>query len=900
MPYQETIKLTGHAGYKGEKFYRKLFVDGPAAKRPPIGYNDPAWREDLAGAVARTVAFVAEETGALEGFPGLFALLHSDSRHKRRRDQLQLQEQAAGAGMSELVKVVSGGSELKGGASSPLSLEASPSAPSVAPLVIAADSKIVQKARPKKPKGPAAGQLQPNYPKGETIDSSSSRKRPRRANVDAFSAPGGGSGSEEGSAAAPVEASSSRFGRAHAVDTGGQAAASEGQGSESALDTPFSKPSELLLFLATRWRVLVTPVNRELVAEAWNIIMHMKSKKLQPYASRSGPSRPYHVERMSRGRDGDTFVIAFTLEGEKVVSPPLPSAEDALRFRDRCRIAWLGPKGPLAGAKAPGDKLMYPLEGYQGEEFYRKLLVGEPRATRARIGYNDPARRRDVAGAVARTVAFVAEETGALEGFPGLLALLHSESRSRHKRRRDQLHEQAAGAGGSEGLAVDGGARSSREGLAVDGGASLQASTSPPMSGSPRRPQLHPDPEAATGVHVQPPPLQSRDWYRQLCEKQVLWTSPLNYFGKATSVPAAVESGRGGHDASDPEALRQPALVRKRSGDPGPGQPPIAIEEEDGATDAEGSETQEETGGKANSKRTAKKRRSKWPWKGVSRVWKSKLGILKSGLRQPVAYKSSGFLWRGRRFGCAQFYRPKDAAQHQDRCILAAQWLDRRDGRAGGPTDADLHFDRREYEGDPLFARLEEGALDGFDPADHEALADALKTLIKDTPTWIQPAAAAAAAAAGQMQAPDASAPAPAPAGLEREEIGGEPDPDPDIDSSALLALHLQLPEFLGTRWKELVTSPVDAELFERVWTAATRKRVGAAAPCVYEIVGGRARGASSSSSDGAPKHAYLAAFFLEDRRVISPLLPSVEAALRFRDRCRIAWSALPRPAPSV
>eukprot|EP00741_Cyanophora_paradoxa_P000635 tig00000430_g611.t1 len=60
-----TSKNCALPGYKGESFYKKLF-ETRDKERPQIGYNDSRWREDAAGAVARTVAFVAEETGALE------------------------------------------------------------------------------------------------------------------------------------------------------------------------------------------------------------------------------------------------------------------------------------------------------------------------------------------------------------------------------------------------------------------------------------------------------------------------------------------------------------------------------------------------------------------------------------------------------------------------------------------------------------------------------------------------------------------------------------------------------------------------------------------------------------------------------------------------------------------
>eukprot|EP00741_Cyanophora_paradoxa_P000646 tig00000430_g622.t1 len=87
-----------------------------------------------------------------------------------------------------------------------------------------------------------------------------------------------------------------------------------------------------------------------------------------------------------------------------------------------CNACRYGPEGPPPAASsssaAPGELetrprgLAFPQRGYVGESFYRKLFG---RGLREPFGKNDPTRREDVAGAVARTVAFVAEETGATE-----------------------------------------------------------------------------------------------------------------------------------------------------------------------------------------------------------------------------------------------------------------------------------------------------------------------------------------------------------------------------------------------------------------------------------------------------------------------------------------------------
>eukprot|EP00741_Cyanophora_paradoxa_P010832 tig00020552_g10473.t1 len=81
------------------------------------------------------------------------------------------------------------------------------------------------------------------------------------------------------------------------------------------------------------------------------------------------------------------------------------------------------------------------------------------------------------------------------------------------------------------------------------------------------------------------------------------------------------------------------------------------------------------------------------------------------------------FPWRGRTAKATiDMQTDEDAAIFRDRCILAAQWLDRRHGHTDGPTDADLNFEWRESKSDPLFARLEEGALDRVEPWYFQAL----------------------------------------------------------------------------------------------------------------------------------------------------------------------------------
>eukprot|EP00741_Cyanophora_paradoxa_P000636 tig00000430_g612.t1 len=105
------------------------------------------------------------------------------------------------------------------------------------------------------------------------------------------------------------------------------------------------------------------------------------------------------------------------------------------------------------------------------------------------------------------------------------------------------------------------------------------------------------------------------------------------------------------------------------------------------------------------------------------------------------------FPWRGHRFSAYGFQFRQEAARYRDRCILAAQWLDRRDGRddVGGPSDADLSCDRREYDGDPLFKRLEAAAeaLDGIDGKNILALFEAVRALVPveyyDGPVEVRP-----------------------------------------------------------------------------------------------------------------------------------------------------------------
>eukprot|EP00741_Cyanophora_paradoxa_P021533 tig00021357_g20788.t1 len=52
------------------------------------------------------------------------------------------------------------------------------------------------------------------------------------------------------------------------------------------------------------------------------------------------------------------YYAAFFLESEKVVSPPLASVDEALRFVDRCRVAWFGPDGE----SRYGMEIHFPIE----------------------------------------------------------------------------------------------------------------------------------------------------------------------------------------------------------------------------------------------------------------------------------------------------------------------------------------------------------------------------------------------------------------------------------------------------------------------------------------------------------------------------------------------------------
>eukprot|EP00741_Cyanophora_paradoxa_P001868 tig00000520_g1810.t2 len=115
--------------------------------------------------------------------------------------------------------------------------------------------------------------------------------------------------------------------------------------------------------------------------------------------------------------DNDYFA-AFFLEDVKaspapqVISPPLASVDDALRFLDRCRIAWFGPDGE----SRYGMETHFPKTEYTSESWYKKLFTG-PKKQRLKIGDNDPDWDEDHAAAVDRMLAFIVDELGlALDG----------------------------------------------------------------------------------------------------------------------------------------------------------------------------------------------------------------------------------------------------------------------------------------------------------------------------------------------------------------------------------------------------------------------------------------------------------------------------------------------------
>eukprot|EP00741_Cyanophora_paradoxa_P017574 tig00020999_g16974.t2 len=223
------------------------------------------------------------------------------------------------------------------------------------------------------------------------------------------------------------------------------------------------------------------------------------------------------------------------------------------------------------------------------------------------------------------------------------------------------------------------------------------------------------------------------------------------------------------------------------------------------------------------------------------------------------------FPWRGRAFiasgfGLERFAAVETAVRFRDRCILVAQWLDRRDGRTDGPSDADLNRERSEYEGDPFFIKLEEGALDGIDTGDILRLFPAVRTL-----AWRSTAAVDGKTRGGKKSV---------------KKRWGSKMVKAKSRPTAEEVLH-----FMQTRWRDLVKVPVNRKLLQMAFCIV---RIRKEAPLVYSIFPGY----------------YVTAFYLDEKkhlrallRVVSPLLPSVEEAWRFRDRCRIAWSGPEGPA---
>eukprot|EP00741_Cyanophora_paradoxa_P025050 tig00000339_g24181.t1 len=99
------------------------------------------------------------------------------------------------------------------------------------------------------------------------------------------------------------------------------------------------------------------------------------------------------------------YHATFFLEKEKAFSPPLASADGAIRFIDRCQIGWCGPEGE----RLYRMQLYHPIHEYTSEAWYRKLFTG-PEGQRPPFGNNDPAWRANPAAAVRRTVAFIESE----------------------------------------------------------------------------------------------------------------------------------------------------------------------------------------------------------------------------------------------------------------------------------------------------------------------------------------------------------------------------------------------------------------------------------------------------------------------------------------------------------
>eukprot|EP00741_Cyanophora_paradoxa_P003733 tig00000093_g3628.t1 len=272
-----------------------------------------------------------------------------------------------------------------------------------------------------------------------------------------------------------------------------------------------------------------------------------------------------------------------------------------------------------------------------------------------------------------------------------------------------------------------------------------------------------------------------------------------------------------------------------------------------------------------------------------------------SKLTRHVHDATASFAWRGGRFTASGFKSNEEAARFRDRCILAAQWLDKRDKRRDGPSEGDLSFGRDAYKKDPLFGALERGALDAVDASHTRALFRAVRDLVRDTPMEEEPAAEADEATSKGDEVEQESEQE-----SKEEESEGDETAEEQRGSSAGVQLRKrrksagkddkaclgkmakrprtgtkfldrqECADFISTRWRELVTPPLDLQFSRKLWASVRllgklRSRV---APEVYEVAPGR----------------HVAAFYLEAEKVLSPLLPSVDDAQRFRDRCYIAW----------
>eukprot|EP00741_Cyanophora_paradoxa_P025051 tig00000339_g24182.t1 len=130
----------------------------------------------------------------------------------------------------------------------------------------------------------------------------------------------------------------------------------------------------------------------------------------------------------------------------QAVSLPLASADGAIRFIDRCQIAWCGPEGQ------DNMPLYHPIHEYASEAWYRKLFTG-PEGRRPKVGNNDPACQwsANSAAAVRRTVAFIESEV--MRRVLGRLALtgrmlLVRSAAGLWPRLQRKLEEEVAGGGG--------------------------------------------------------------------------------------------------------------------------------------------------------------------------------------------------------------------------------------------------------------------------------------------------------------------------------------------------------------------------------------------------------------------------------------------------------------------